>query len=84
MEFRILGPLEVTDGERVIEAKAPKHRLILTVLALADGREVSAERLLQELWGEYPPGGGLKTLQYHVSKLRDTLQPDRESVPIVS
>ena len=79
MEFRILGPLEVTDGERVIEVKAPKQRLMLTVLALADGSEVSSERLLRELWGEEPPGGGLKTLQYHVSKLRDTLQPDRES-----
>ena len=78
MEFRILGPLEVTDGEQVIEVKAPKQRLILTVLALADGSEVSADRLLRELWGEDPPGGGLKTLQYHVSKLRDTLQPDRE------
>ena len=78
MEFRILGPLEVTDGDSVIEVKAPKQRLILTVLALANGSEVSAERLLQELWGEYPPGGGLKTLQYHVSKLRDTLQPGRE------
>ena len=79
MDFRILGPLEVTDGERVIEVKAPKQRLLLTVLALADGSEVSSERLLREMWGEDPPGGGLKTLQYHVSKLRDTLQPDRES-----
>jgi serine/threonine protein kinase len=33
---------------------------------------------MQELWGDNPPGGGLKTLQYHVSKLRDTLQPDRD------
>ena len=78
MEFRILGPLEVMDGNGVIEVKATKQRLILTVLALADGGEVSSDRLLREVWGENPPGGGLKTLQYHVSKLRDTLQPGRE------
>jgi DNA-binding SARP family transcriptional activator len=46
MELHILGPLEVTDGERVIEARAPKQCLILADLALADGREISAERLL--------------------------------------
>jgi WD40 repeat protein/DNA-binding SARP family transcriptional activator len=79
MEFRILGPLEVSDGGRTIEIPAPKQRLLLTVLALAAGAEVSADRLLQELWGDDPPGGGLKTLQYHVSKLRDALQPGRES-----
>ena len=78
MEFRILGPLEVVDGDRTIEVNAPKQRLLLTVLALAAGREVTAETLLEELWGEDPPGGGLKTLHYHVSKLRDALQPDRQ------
>ena len=78
MEFRVLGPLEVMDGNGVTEVKATKQRLILTVLALADGGEVSSDRLLRDVWGEDPPGGGLKTLQYHVSKLRDTLQPNRE------
>ena len=57
MEFRILGPLEVTDGDRTIEIPAPKQRLLVTVLALAAGGVVSSDRLLQELWGENPPGG---------------------------
>ena len=77
MEFRILGPLEVADGERLIEIGAPKQRLLLTVLALRPGRVVSADRLLDELWGDKPPSGGVKTLHYHVSKLRDALQPAR-------
>lgn len=79
MEFRILGPLEVADGERLIEIAAPKQRLLLTVLALTPGRVVSADRLLDELWGDSPPSGGVKTLHYHVSKLRDTLQPERKT-----
>jgi len=77
MEFRILGPLEVVDGERLIEIGAPKQRLLLTVLALTPGRVVSAGRLLDELWGEDLPSGGVRTLHYHVSKLRDALQPER-------
>ncbi len=77
MDIRILGPLEVIDGDRRIEINAPKQRLLLAVLAFAGGRVISAERLLDELWGYEHPSGGVKTLHYHVSKLRDVLQPDR-------
>jgi DNA-binding SARP family transcriptional activator len=77
MKIRILGPLEILDGERWIEINAPKQRLLLTVLALAGGHVVSADRLMDELWRSEPPSGGVKTLHYHVSKLRDVLQPDR-------
>ena len=46
MQIRMLGPLEVTDGEHPIDIGAPKQRLLLTVLALEVGRVVSADRLL--------------------------------------
>jgi DNA-binding SARP family transcriptional activator len=77
MEFRILGPLEVSKNGNLIELTAPKQRALLAVLLLSPGRVVSADRLIDELWGDHPPAGGAKTLQYHVSKLRDTLEPDR-------
>ncbi|MDH3539793.1 MAG: protein kinase, partial [Acidimicrobiia bacterium] len=77
MDIHVLGPLEVLDDERPVEITAPKQRLLLTVLAFSAGRVVSADRLVEELWGDEPPSGGLKTFHYHVSKLRDALQPDR-------
>jgi len=56
MKIRILGPLEILDGERWIEINAPKQRLLLTVLALAGGHVVSADRLMDELWRSEPCG----------------------------
>jgi DNA-binding SARP family transcriptional activator len=34
---------------------------------------VTTDRLIEELWGESPPSGGVKTLHYHVSKLVTSL-----------
>ena len=52
MEFRILGPLEVLDGQRPVSVNGPKPRSILAVLLLHAGEPVSAERLALALWGD--------------------------------
>ena len=36
---------------------------------------VPAEIILDRLWPDKPPSGGLKTVRFHVSKLRGTLEP---------
>ncbi|NNC90905.1 MAG: protein kinase, partial [Acidimicrobiia bacterium] len=77
MEFRILGPLEISEADHLVEVTAPKQRALLAVLLLSPGRVVSADRLIDSLWGDDAPAGGAKTLRYHVSKLRDALEPDR-------
>jgi DNA-binding SARP family transcriptional activator len=50
MEFRILGSLEVADGERVVSLPRRKHRALLAVLLLHAGEVVSRDRLLEDLW----------------------------------
>ena len=55
MEFRILGPLEVLDGQRPVSVNGPKPRAMLAVLLLHAGEPVSAERLAVALWGEDAP-----------------------------
>jgi hypothetical protein len=77
MEFRILGPLQVGVAGEVMEVAAAKQRAVLGVLLVGRGRAVSAEFLLEEVWGDQQPRGGVKTLRYHISKLRDFLKPDR-------
>src|SRR4051812_42063894 len=52
---RLLGPLEVECGDRQVRIGAAKERLILVLLALNAQRVVSAERLIDALWGEDPP-----------------------------
>lgn len=73
MDFRILGPLEVTDEGRSVSIKGPKLQAVLVLLLLNEGEIVSRERLIDELWGEEPPPSAAKTLQVHVSRLRRDL-----------
>ena len=79
MEFRILGPLEVVDGDRTLEIAGPKQRTLLAALVLHAGRVVAKDRLFEILWGPEPPDGAPATLQSHVSHLRDALEPARQS-----
>ena len=48
MEFRILGPLEVTVDGRMLELGAGKQRTLLGVLLLHPRETVSAARLLRD------------------------------------
>lgn len=77
MEFRILGPLEVTDGPRAISIAASKQRALLGLLLLHANEVVSSDRLIDELWGERPPATATKVVQTYVSQLRRALGTDR-------
>ena len=73
MDFRILGPLEVRDGGRPLSLGGEKQRAVLAVLLLYRNEVVSADRLIDELWGESPPAGARRTLRAYVSRLRRAL-----------
>jgi len=77
MEFGILGTTEVTDGDRVVDLPARRGRALLVLLVLHAGEVVSAERLIDELWGEAPPATAGTVVQGLVSKLRSLLEPGR-------
>jgi DNA-binding SARP family transcriptional activator/ABC-type branched-subunit amino acid transport system substrate-binding protein len=73
MEARILGPLEVfVEGKR-IDIPGGKQRELLAMLLLHANEIVSADSLIDALWGDAPPSSALKTLQALVSRLRATL-----------
>jgi DNA-binding SARP family transcriptional activator len=73
VEFRLLGPLEVCDQERVLELGGPKRRALLALLALSANEVVSTDRLIEDLWGEQPPASAITALHGHVSRLRKLL-----------
>jgi len=73
MDYRILGPLEVCDGDRGLGLGGDKQRALLAVLLLHPNEVVPADRLIDDLWGERPPPAALKALQAHVSRLRKAL-----------
>jgi DNA-binding SARP family transcriptional activator len=77
MEFRILGPIEVVEGDHALALGGSRQRALLALLLTSANQVVSAERLIDELWGATPPGSAANALHYHVSRLRKTLGPDR-------
>ena len=76
LEFRVLGPLEVRDGERRLALGGARQRSVLALLLLRAGETVSSDRLIDELWGEHPPADAQTALQQHVSRLRKALEPN--------
>jgi DNA-binding SARP family transcriptional activator len=77
MEFRILGPLEAREGDRVVPLGGVRQRAVLAVLILHANRVVSSDRLIDEIWGEEPPKTAATTLRVFVSELRKILEPSR-------
>src|SRR5882762_7678500 len=77
MEFRILGPLEVTSGGPPLDLGGHKQRTLLARLLLQPNRVVSNDHLIDSLWEEEPPDTAPKALQVHVSQLRKLLGPER-------
>ncbi len=70
MHFRILGPLRVWDGTAWAPISAPQRRSVLAILLAEAGREVSAARLVAQLWGGRPPRAAVSTVHGHVMRLR--------------
>jgi DNA-binding SARP family transcriptional activator len=77
-DFRILGPLEVHADGRVLQLGGPKPRTLLAVLLLRAGEVVSADELIEELWGESPARSARHLLHVYVSGLRRALEGDAQ------
>jgi DNA-binding SARP family transcriptional activator len=75
VEFRILGPLEVVEHGRALPLGGTRQRTLLALLLTRANEVVSADRLIDELWGTRPPTAAANALQYHVSQLRKALAP---------
>jgi DNA-binding SARP family transcriptional activator len=73
VEFRLLGALEIVDGDRRLVPTASKPRQVLALLLLRHNQIVPTETLIKELWGGDPPRSARSTLQTYVYKLRKLL-----------
>ncbi|MEV3852978.1 BTAD domain-containing putative transcriptional regulator [Streptomyces sp. NPDC050095] len=78
MWFGVLGGLVVRgrDGESVVVPEV-KVRTLLAVLLAHEGRGVSVDGLVEELWGARPPGNPANSLQAKVSQLRRAVGRER-------
>ncbi|MBB5789666.1 AfsR/SARP family transcriptional regulator [Jiangella mangrovi] len=69
----LLGPVRLAVGGDDVAVPGPKRRAVLAVLALAEGRAVTADHLLDVLWPGELPESGRAALHSHVSRLRGHL-----------
>jgi DNA-binding SARP family transcriptional activator len=74
MEFRVLGPLEVVDGSRLLDVSGARERALLAVLLIHSGEVVAADRLIEELWSGDIPANPANALQVVVSRVRKALE----------
>jgi DNA-binding SARP family transcriptional activator/nucleotide-binding universal stress UspA family protein len=79
----LLGPVELRRDGVVVPVGAAKKRMILAVLGLSGGEVVSADRLIDTVWGERPPPSAGKALQVYVSQLRDAAEPARHAPSVI-
>ncbi len=70
MEFRLLGPVEVTTSAGSLALGGAKIRTLLAALLLAPGRIVSTDRLVDIIWDDDPPPTARALIQTYVSTLR--------------
>src|SRR3954451_23389592 len=77
MEFRLLGPLEVVEHDRPLVLGGGRQRALFAVLLLHANEVVSADRLIDGLWGQTPPATAGKIVQVYVSRLRKALGKGR-------
>lgn len=77
MEFCLLGPLAVREGGRELPITGIKERSVLAMLLLEEGQVVSADRLIDELWGDEPPPTARGSLQVRIAGLRQALGKQR-------
>lgn len=77
MLIRVLGPVEVRDGQEWHALSASKWRGLLALLAINVGQVTSIDQMVDELWGDRPPRQPVNQIHGYVMRLRRRLSdPD--------
>ncbi|MGP4051052.1 AfsR/SARP family transcriptional regulator [Streptomyces sp. 2A115] len=73
MRYDLLGPLRIRHAEQSFSLSAPKVETTLATLLIGDGRVITKEQLITELWGDRPPRRASAALHVYISQLRKFL-----------
>src|SRR5207245_10446150 len=73
LDYLLLGPLEVRDGDQPLVLGRRQQRAVLAILLLNLNRAVSTDELIEALWPERPPGKPQTAIQGYVWGLRKLL-----------
>ncbi|MBC6446320.1 AfsR/SARP family transcriptional regulator [Actinokineospora xionganensis] len=73
MEFRLFGPVEAWSDGRRLDVGHTRQQLVLVALLVDTGTPVSADTLVERVWGDQPPLRATSRLYSYVSRLRSIL-----------
>jgi DNA-binding SARP family transcriptional activator len=80
--FGVLGPLQVSRGGGELEFGSPQIRLVLAALLVDANVVVSADRLVEVLWGDEPPPKAASSVQKLVYRLRSLLGSGSDEIVV--
>ncbi|GHE16152.1 hypothetical protein GCM10010339_93100 [Streptomyces alanosinicus] len=78
LEFRLLGTVSATSAKGELQLAGYLQQSLLAALLIAEGKAVSRDYLIDEIWGGDPPNGVENAVQAHVSRLRRKLSAIEE------
>jgi predicted ATPase/DNA-binding SARP family transcriptional activator len=73
VEVRLFGELEALQDGVAVPVRGAKQRALLALLALHRGKPVSADRLIDHLWGDGEVANPANALQAQIGQLRRSL-----------
>ncbi|MFD8934729.1 BTAD domain-containing putative transcriptional regulator [Streptomyces sp. NPDC059578] len=73
MRYELLGPLRIRHAEQSFSLSAPKVETTLATLLIGNGRVITKEHLVTELWGGRPPRRASAAVHVYVSQSRKFL-----------
>ncbi|MGA4851046.1 AfsR/SARP family transcriptional regulator [Streptomyces sp. G5(2025)] len=79
LSFSILGALQIRTASGFAEISGDLQRNLIQTLLVSEGRPISGESLVEEMWGDSVPDKQANALQAHISRLRrklKSLEPD--------
>lgn len=75
LRFSLLGPVRAWRDRDEIALGPPQQRALLAVLLLAEGSQVSVDRLVDAVWGTEAPASARGIVRTYIHRLRKVLEP---------
>jgi predicted ATPase/DNA-binding SARP family transcriptional activator len=77
LEFRVLGEVALLRAGERQDLGGRRPRALLAALLVQHGQPVLLEALIDRLWPDDPPATAAKTVQVYISRIRNSLGPQR-------
>lgn len=71
--IRVLGPVDLATPDGIMSFGGRLPQMLIATLAIAAGRIVSSDHLIEVMWRDEAPASAVNTLQSYVSRLRHFL-----------